>query len=123
MEVAIKRRVVLLVDDDVLVRNLVRRSLEAASFLVFAAADGTEALKLSGTCPERIHVLLTDIEMPALDGVALAKQIKQERRDTAILLMSAGTARAIPSGMAFIAKPFSPAELFAKIEEVLATDG
>jgi DNA-binding response OmpR family regulator len=121
MALATKRRVVLLADDDVLVRNLIRRSLEAAGFLVLVAADGTEALALSETCPERIDVLLTDVDVAGIDGISLAEQIRLARKDTLVLLMSAGTTHAIPNRMPFISKPFSLTELVAKIEQVLAS--
>jgi DNA-binding response OmpR family regulator len=119
MSAATNQRTVLLVDDDVVIRNLLRRSLEAAGFSVLAAADANEALAVVRTCSERIQVMLTDIEMPGTDGLTLAEQITCERAGTLVLLMSAGTARIIPEQMAFIAKPFSPTELIAKLELLL----
>jgi DNA-binding response OmpR family regulator len=121
MSASITQCVVLLADDDVLVRNLVRRSLEAAGFVVLAAANGTEALALSKASSEPIHILVTDVNMPGMDGVTLAKQIRRERTDTLILLMSGGTTLSIPNGMPFIAKPFSPTDLLAKVKELLRT--
>ena len=113
-------RVVLLVDDDVLIRNLVRRNLETAGFLVLSAAHATEALAISRACPDRIDALLVDVEIPGTDGVTLAQQITRERTDTLVLLMSGGTMRTIPEQMAFISKPFLPAELLTKLADVLA---
>lgn len=115
-----KRTVVLLVDDDVVIRNLVRRKLEMEGFCVLAATDGNEALSLSRTCPHSIDVLLADVEMPGMDGVTLAEQITRERGDTSILLMSGGTEKAIPERMSLMSKPFSPTELVAVLTDVLA---
>jgi CheY-like chemotaxis protein len=120
MAVSTRPCVVLLTDDDVVLRNLLRHILEAAGFLVLAAADGLEALAHSRACPQRIDVLVTDVEMPAMDGIALAEQIRRERKDISVLLMSAGTMQQIPEHIPFIAKPFLPKELLAKLEEVLA---
>ena len=105
------RRVVLLVDDNVLVRNLVRLSLQSAGFDVVAAADGIEALALSRNYPARIDVLLTDFDMPNLDGISLAEQIKMERPDIQILIMSgrlSGPVRVNNAEITVLAKPFSP---------------
>jgi DNA-binding response OmpR family regulator len=115
-----KHTVVLLVDDDVVVRNLVRRKLQAEGFCVLTATDADEALLLSRTCPERIDILVADVEMPGLDGVRLAEQITRERGDTAVLLMSGGTDKTIPEQMTFMPKPFSPSELVASLTDVLA---
>ena len=115
-----KHRVVLLVDDDVMIRNLVRRKLEMEGFCVLTAADADEAFALSRACPDPIDVLLADIEMPGMDGVTLAEQITVERTDTSVLLMSGGTKKAIPERMSFMSKPFSPAELVASITDLLA---
>jgi DNA-binding response OmpR family regulator len=117
---AIKQRVVLLADDDVMIRNCVRRSLEAAGFFVLAAADGSEALALSRSFPAYIDALVTDVEMPGIDGVTLAEQIMRERTETLVLVISAGSTKVIPGTLAFLAKPFSPKELCAKLEEVFA---
>jgi two-component system OmpR family response regulator len=114
-----EHRIVLLVDDDVMIRNVLRRSLESAHFRVFSAADAQEALEVSRSFPDRIDVLIADVEMPGMDGVALAAQITSERRDTAVLFMSGGTERPIPENIPFISKPFSPAELVAKVAGIL----
>ena len=113
-------RVVLLVDDDVLVRNLARRNLEAAGFRVLAAADAAEALTMSRACPDNIDAAVVDVELPDVDGVTVAEEILRERSEIAILLMSGGTSRVIPEHMSFIAKPFLHCELAATLDEVLA---
>jgi DNA-binding NtrC family response regulator len=113
--------VVLLADDDVWVRNLVRRILEEVGFTVLPAANTVEALTLSRTYPHRIDVLLADVDISGGSGVALVAQIIAERRDTLVLLMSGGTLQTIPARMPFILKPFSPSDLVAKLRDILAT--
>lgn len=115
--------VVLLADDDVWVRNLVRRILEDVGFVVLPAANAVEALALSRAYPQRIDVLLADIDISRGSGVALGNQIITERSDTLVVLMSGGTLQTVPTRMPFILKPFSPGELVAKLRELLATCG
>ena len=79
---------VLLAEDDVVVRNMVRLILEGAGFQVLAAADGMEALSISRQYSGRIDVLLTDFEMPHMNGVSLIEHIKPERPGILVLLMS-----------------------------------
>ena len=117
-----RQYVVLLADDDALVRNLVRRILEAAGFLLLCAADGPEALVLCRAYSQRIDVLLTDVDMPGMDGIALAQQITCERPETRVIFMSGSMTRGIPEDVPFILKPFSPGELRAKINEVLGNN-
>ena len=121
MAAATRQRLVLVADDDVVIRNLIRRSLEGAGFRVLAAADGSEALALSRACPEHIDALVTDVDMPHMDGVTLAHHIAQERTNMSVVVMSGGTMRIIPEQLAFVSKPFLPAELIAKLEDVLAS--
>jgi DNA-binding response OmpR family regulator len=113
------RRTVLLVDDDVMVRNLIRRSLEQAGFAVLSAADAEEAFALSRARIEPIDALVADVELPGRDGIALAEQLARERKDLAVLVMSAGTEQFIPEPIAFISKPFPPADLIARLADML----
>ena len=119
MGVKTSPRTVLLVDDDVLVRNLLRRNLEMAGFSVLAAANAAEALDVWRACNNRIDALLTDVEMAGGDGITLAEQLTRERTDMAVLIMSGGTARVVPESMAYISKPFSAADLIARLIGIL----
>lgn len=119
MQVDNSRRTVLLVDDDVLVRNLIRRNLEEGGFLVLVAATVEEALAISRSWADPIHVLLTDIEMPGRNGISLAEELMRERRDMAVLLMSGGTRLPIPEGMPTLSKPFTLALLMARLSDVV----
>jgi DNA-binding response OmpR family regulator len=115
-----KRRVILLADDEVLIRNLVRISLDAAGFHVLAASDGLEALALSRTYPEHIDVLLTDVDMPNLDGLSLAERVKLERPDIRVLVMSGRLSSPVhvhDAEVKLLPKPFSPQALVRIIRE------
>src|SRR3989442_13738809 len=80
--------VILVVDDEVIVRNIVQRILTNAGFAVLAAADGEEALELFRTFPDTIDLLLTDIDMPRLDGFQLAKRVRLQKPELKYRFMS-----------------------------------
>jgi CheY-like chemotaxis protein len=78
---------ILLADDDGATRDLVRRALEADGHKVFATQDGVEALeRLAGG--EGFDVLVTDVEMPGLDGISLAERAASALPGIGILLIS-----------------------------------
>jgi two-component system cell cycle sensor histidine kinase/response regulator CckA len=117
-------RVVLLVDDEVMIRNMIRLSLHAAGFHVIAAADGHEALILSRDYRERIDVLVTDVDMPKLDGISLAGQLKTERPDIQVVVMSGRLSGPVHVGDAEIpvlCKPFSSQTLIQMIHAFFLT--
>lgn len=115
-----EQKVVLLVDDDVFVRNLIRRNLESEGFQVFSAAGAGEAITLARACADPIDVAVIDVELPDGDGIAVAEAILRERPRTAILLISGGTSLTVPEHMSFIAKPFSRCELTDALTRALA---
>ena len=80
--------VILVVDDEVIVRNIVQRILTKEGFAVLAAADGEEALELFQTFPDTIDLLLTDIDMPRLDGFQLAKRLRLQKPEVKTLFIS-----------------------------------
>ena len=80
------RTVVLIAEDDVMVRNMVCLALEEEGYFVLAAGDGEQALSLSRQFPGTIHALLSDIKMPNLDGLELRKTILTERPGIKVLV-------------------------------------
>jgi two-component system, cell cycle sensor histidine kinase and response regulator CckA len=114
--------VILVVEDEVLVRNFVCLQLQRDGYQVLAAADGVEALQVARAYTGTIHMLLTDVIMPRMDGLALARQMLEERPGTRILVMS-GTVvsegREQTIVLPFIRKPFVAKELREKVKEVL----
>ena len=114
------RIVILVVDDEITLRDLVHRLLNGQGYNVLAAADGTEALELSRTHSGKINLLLTDVEMPRLDGISLYRRIRAER-GIKVLFMSGGISDSLelPTGSAFLPKPFLTSTLCTKVREVL----
>jgi DNA-binding response OmpR family regulator len=78
----------LLVEDQEEIREVVGEFLERRGFRVFRATDGDDALRVAEKCSGSIHLLLTDLMMPNMDGQELARRLKQIRPDTRVLFMS-----------------------------------
>jgi len=81
------KETILLVDDDESVRELGARILERRGFRVILASDGVQALALSSDEPD-VHMLVTDVVMPKLGGVELAKKLLELRPATRVLFMT-----------------------------------
>ncbi len=116
---------VLLVEDEAIVRDVVRRMLESLGYTVVEAADGQEALRWCGTYKAPIHLLLTDVIMPGLNGRELAEQVLALRPDIRVLYMSGYTddVELFPHDGArerhFLAKPVTPETLAPKVRQAL----
>ena len=100
-----EKTVILVADDDGHVRDLIRQVLETDGYAVLTAADGEQALQVSRAFPTTIHLLLSDVLMPKLGGVALCEQILRERPAMNVLLLS-GTVEQPRKGVPFLRKPF-----------------
>jgi DNA-binding response OmpR family regulator len=114
--------VILIAEDEVMVRNLVRHILQAEGHETLAAADGYEALELSRKYDGTIDLLITDIKMPRMDGLALIEKLLHERPNMRILLMSGHLSeelRGRQAGYSFLRKPFPPGLFRDKVREVL----
>ena len=121
---------ILVVDDERDVCELVRDYLVAAGYRVLEAADGEEALRISEAHTEPIHLLLTDVVMPRLNGVELAAQLTRRRPDTKVLYMSGFavvgaqieqlSGPTLEPGDPILPKPFTAEALTRKVHEVLA---
>ena len=113
--------VILLVDDEVMIRNVARISLEADGYFILTAHDGEEALHISREFPGTIHAVLSDVNMPKMDGLELREWILKERPGIPILLMTGYADAALPAGAAFLAKPFDPVTLKDRVRELLGS--
>ncbi|MGH9030153.1 MAG: ATP-binding protein, partial [Acidimicrobiales bacterium] len=118
------RGTVLVVEDEVGVRNACKRILERAGFGVIEATDGVQALsKVDGL---GVDLLLTDVVMPGgMSGRDLAEQLGQLRPGVPVLYMSGYNADAIATrgvlepGISVVEKPFTSADLLSKVRELL----
>ena len=116
---------VLVVEDEPAVLTLSRRALEAQGYVVLAASDPLAALRVVERHGGTIHLLLTDVVMPGLSGRELADRLTAQRPGIRVLYMSGYPGDAVvqhgtlPSGSAFLQKPFSPDGLARKVRDVL----
>jgi two-component system, cell cycle sensor histidine kinase and response regulator CckA len=116
---------ILVVDDEAQVRTLARDILLGAGYQVLEAEDGDQALRIADDHQGAIHVLLTDIMMPGINGKELADRFLVGRPDTKPIFMSGRAAEVISdAGVlipvdAFLAKPFTVERLLNKVRERL----
>ena len=117
--------VVLVVDDELLVRMTAIDELEETGFQVLEAANADVALEVLEARSDDVHALFTDVNMPgSMDGMALAEQVHR-RWPHIRLLISSGYARPhpdeIPHNGHFVPKPYRGATLVRHIAEVTQT--
>ena len=116
---------ILLVDDEEPVRGLLKRGLETDGHVVTLAVDGADGLERLTETKGAFDLLLTDIRMPLMDGIALALAAKRDYPDVTILLMTGYAdqrerAKGIEAIVAdVLTKPFSLTKLRATVERVL----
>ncbi|MFP4285362.1 MAG: PAS domain S-box protein, partial [Desulfovermiculus sp.] len=116
---------VLVVEDDAQVRSLAVKALKGYGYTVLTAENSAEALKVATDYTNHIHLVLTDVIMPGMNGKEMAEQLKAARPEMMVLYMSGYTDNAIvhhgvlDPGVAFIGKPFTLAALGRKVREVL----
>ncbi len=108
------------------VRRLVQRVLERAGYRVLAAVNGVDALSQAAAFPAEIHLLLTDVLMPAMCGRELAERLLADRPGTKVLYISgyneeqAGITGPDATELPFLQKPFAPEALALKVRSLLA---
>jgi CheY-like chemotaxis protein len=118
-----RHETVLVVDDEDEVRRLLVDVLKIGAYQVLEARDGEHALEVAAAHPVPLDLVVTDMEMPRLTGTDLADRLRARQPDVKVLFMSGYSDRArsreLKDGEAFIAKPFLPAELFVRVNQVL----
>ncbi|MDJ1157437.1 response regulator [Chelatococcus sp. SYSU_G07232] len=117
---------ILLVDDEEGVRGFLKRGLEIDGHEVVTASDGGDGLDRLVAEAGRFDLMLTDVRMPIMDGIALALSAKRDYPDLVILLMTGFAdqrerAKGLDAIVAdVLTKPFSLADLRATVARVLA---
>jgi two-component system cell cycle sensor histidine kinase/response regulator CckA len=118
------KRTILLVEDEQIVRELAKKILVQAGYHVLSARNGREALMACKKIKDSIDLLLSDVIMPGMNGLELAKKISVIHPKLKVLYMSGYTDKSIiheavsMKGSDFIQKPFSPEILLKKVREV-----
>jgi PAS domain S-box-containing protein len=116
---------ILVVEDEVQVRELIQEVLQAEGYTVMAAADGDQGIQLCTAYDGPIDLLLTDVVMPGLSGPEMVQCILPMRPTLKVVYMSGyasdamGDHGVLAPGTAFLQKPFTPDILLAKVRETL----
>jgi DNA-binding response OmpR family regulator len=116
---------VLVVDDDSMVRQITRRTLEQEGFHVEEAPDGETALRLVQARGESFDLILTDLSMPRIDGRRVSETVRRYRPSVAVLCMSADP-DAVPyiessdTPVRVLLKPFTPDDLHHAVRDAIS---
>jgi PAS domain S-box-containing protein len=116
---------ILVVEDEASVRALVRLILEEAGYTVIEAPAGLQAIEVASSFEGRIHLLMTDIVMPGMNGPELARLLIADRPDMRVLFSSGYSDELVMKngmlepGTLFVQKPFEPRRLLEVIRELL----
>ncbi len=116
---------VLLAEDDPMTRNVVHEMLVKLGYNVIPTGSGPEALEASRGYNEKIHLLLTDVVMPKMDGKTLAETLLAEREDMKVIYMSGypedimTTHGSLPAGIVLLEKPIAQKKLAGLLRNVL----
>ena len=119
----VPQSVILVADDEALIRNLVTLLLQQVGYFVLSAADGREGLELSRKYPGKIDLLITDVNMPRMNGTDLYAHLMEERPGIKVLVMSGADISEIlrkNANMPFLPKPFDGGTLKAAVRKILA---
>lgn len=114
---------IMVVDDDLHIREMVRHFLKAEGWEVLEASDGREALAVLADTPADLVIL--DIMMPRMDGWELCRELREQQENLPLLMLTAkGEASQVVKGFAlgtddYIAKPFDPMVLVARVKALL----
>jgi len=117
---------ILLVEDEDLVRHPLRFVLNKKGYHVLEAEDGEAALRICENHKESIHLMITDIVMPRMNGLDLARQARKVRPDMKVLYVSGyhrlseSMSQELAVGKNFLFKPFSPLEILQKVRHILS---
>ncbi|HEX4860714.1 MAG TPA: ATP-binding protein, partial [Rhizomicrobium sp.] len=117
---------ILLVEDEEAVRSFAARALRMRGYEVLEAAGGEEALEIVREHKAKIHLLVTDVVMPNMDGPTLVRAMKRLSPETAVIFMSGYAEEAFrrndekAEDLHFLPKPFGLKQLAAKVKEVLS---
>ncbi|MEZ0333897.1 MAG: response regulator [Gemmatimonadales bacterium] len=112
-------RTILVVDDQEILRRVMRQGLEAAGFRVLSADDGRAAWSILEQSKERIHLVVTDIVMPVMGGVELAARVATLPIPPPVVFISGYGRGVISIDRPFLIKPFDPDQLTALVSQIL----
>jgi two-component system, cell cycle sensor histidine kinase and response regulator CckA len=116
---------ILLVEDESVLRRMLREALSKAGYRIWEAANGADAIDLWGSELGQIDLLVTDIVMPVMNGLQLAQELRRRRPDLRVVFMSGHSDDVIAAQpglcpqLDLLSKPFLPEVLVRKVAEIL----
>lgn len=128
----LRKRHILIVDDDVFLREFLSASLAEQGYLTFTAGNGLEAQKIISNI--QLSAVITDIFMPEMDGIELIQTLRRQHPEILLFALSGGTnmghkkdeylkAAKTFGAHGVLTKPIEPTELFAMLEPYFSGDG
>jgi len=118
-----KKERILVVDDSPVTLEMIERNLKSQGYNVFTAAGTYQASDILESTP--IDLVITDLKMPKIDGLDLVKHVRQNYKDTEVMMITGyatieGAVQAIKSGAEeYLTKPFTDEELFSAVKRTL----
>jgi CheY-like chemotaxis protein len=116
-----QRKTVLVVDDEAVILVLVRSILEREGYAVVTAESAHEALKFIRSCDNDLDLLLTDVQMPDMNGLELARRAVEYRSHVAVAFMTGFSDLLTPDGIPMFRKPFRLDAFVSGIGEMLGS--
>jgi len=110
---------ILVVDDDESVRRLVSTTLQLAGNRILTAANGAEAVAIYRSYADQINVVVTDMNMPVMDGVQEILRIRMTNPGAKVICMTGDSADCCPEGVVVLSKPFSIEKLVKAVDGFL----
>ncbi len=111
-----------MVDDSPETLEIIKRNLKDKGYFVFTSSNVTDAIRFLNDTP--VDVVVTDLRMPQINGIELVKYIRENCKDTEVLVITGfpsvkSAVEAIKSGAEeYLTKPFTDEELFSSVEKV-----
>ena len=115
---------ILLVNSHAMLQEMLQSYLGILGYAVLAVNSGENAIEVYRSHEEKIHVMMTDLKLPGMNGVQLATKVSSMRPETAIIVMSGGLIHGLrrddlPSDIRRLSKPFHPKALEDMLEDLL----
>ena len=115
---------VLVVEGEALIRDFLHIVLNRMGHVVLEARDGAEGLTVSRKFNGHIDLVIADVQMPKIDGLTMVRLLQAKRPGMKVLRISGDSPESLPndSRKNFLHKPFPPAAIEQKVQEMLARD-
>jgi two-component system, cell cycle sensor histidine kinase and response regulator CckA len=111
---------IVIAEDDAILRYCTANLLRKHGYRVIEASDGREALELLERCEDRIHLLVTNYDMPRVNGVELARALRAKHERLMVLMISGSAPDLDPrDAIEMLPKPYNEAILARKVRELL----